>query len=172
MGKKKTAQSTVKGKAGSRNKTKSKHIDMEGSYLSPQPTTSSAEDMMQGNLLASPLPQSDVISILHRIEQSNKDLIQQFEKMEKQNAAGTRSCSPSTVPRSSVNLQMVLPSTTSYLGGPAGQQGHLMAVDPTVWTQQGQGVGQDVAVGQQAGSNLRPPPTLEGSDPHQIFPGW
>ena len=36
-----------------------------------------------------------------------------------------------------------------------------MAVDPTGWGQQAQGVGQDVAVGQQAGSSLRPPSTLE-----------
>ena len=44
MGKKKSAQSTVKGKAGSKSKTKSKHIDMDRSYLSPQPMTSSAVD--------------------------------------------------------------------------------------------------------------------------------
>ena len=121
----------MKAKAGSKIKLKSKHIDMDGSYLSPQPTTSSVVDTMQGNLMASPLPQSDVISLLHRIEQSNKDLIQRVEKMEKQNAPRTCSCSPVTVPRTGVNLQNVLPSTTSYLGGPTGQQRHPMAVDPT-----------------------------------------
>ena len=81
--------------------------------------------------------------------------------MEKQNASVTHSISPVTVPRTGVNPQNVLPATTSNLGGPAGQQGHPMAVDPTGWRQQAQGVGQDVAVGQQAGSSLRPPPTLE-----------
>ena len=60
-----------------------------------------------------------------------------------------------------MNSKNVLPLTTSYLGGPAGQQGHPMAVNPTGRTQQVHGVRQDVAVGQQAGSNLRPPPTLE-----------
>ena len=98
MGKKKTVQSTVKGKAGNKGKTKSKHIDMDGSYLSPQPTTSSVVDTMQGNSMSSPLPQSDVISLLHRIEQSNKALIQLVEKMEKQNASVTHSISPVTVP--------------------------------------------------------------------------
>ena len=49
MGKKKSAQSTVKGKAGSKSKTKAKHLDMDGSYLSPQPTTSSIVDTVQGN---------------------------------------------------------------------------------------------------------------------------
>ena len=120
----------------------------------------SVVDTMQGNSMSSPLPQSDVISLLHRIEQSNKELNQRVKKMEKQNASVTSS-SPVTVPRASANSQNVLPAATSYLGGPAGQQEHPMAVDPTGWRQQAQGVGQDVAVGQQAGSSLRPPPTLE-----------
>ena len=160
MGRKKTVQSTVKRKAGGKGKTKSKHLDMDGSYLSPQPMTSSVVDTMQGNSMSSPLPQSDIISLLHRIEQSNKELIQRVEKMEKQNASVTRSLSPVTVPQTGVNPQNVLPATTSNLGGPAGQQGHPMAVDPTGWRQQAQGVGQDVAVRQQASSSLRPPPRI------------
>ena len=36
-----------------------------------------------------------------------------------------------------------------------------MAVDPSGWREQAQGVGQDVAVGQRAGASHRPPPTLE-----------
>ena len=86
--------------------------------------------------MSSPLPQSDVISLLHRIEQSNKELIQRVEKMEKQNASVTRSISPVTVPRTGVNPQNSLPATTLNLGGPAGQQGYPMAVDPTGWRQQ------------------------------------
>ena len=35
------------------------------------------------------------------------------------------------------------------------------SVTLSVWRQQAQGVGQDVAVGQQAGTSHRPPPTLE-----------
>ena len=151
----------MKGKAGSKGKTKAKRIDMDGSYLSPQPTTSSIVDTMQGNSMVSPLPHSDVISLLHRIEQSNKELIQQVKKMEKQNASVTRSSSPVTVPRAGVNSQNVLTAATSCVGGPAGQQGHPMAVDPSRWRQQAQGFGQDVAVGQQAGASHRPPPTLE-----------
>ena len=76
MGKKKTTQSTVKGKAGAKGKSKLKHTDLEGSYLSPQPTTSDATDTGQGISTASPLYQSDVIAMLHRIEQFNKDLVQ------------------------------------------------------------------------------------------------
>ena len=72
MGKKKSAQSSVKAKAVSKSKMKAKHIDMDGSYLSPQPTTSSIVDTMQCNLVVSPLPHLVVISLLHRIEQSNK----------------------------------------------------------------------------------------------------
>ena len=131
MDKKKTTQSTVKGKADGKGKLKSKHIDMDKSYLSPQPTTSDVMDTMQGNLLASPLPQSNVISMFHRIEQSNKDLIQRVEKMEKQNASVTSSNCLVTGPRPGVNSQNALPTTASYLGGPAGQQGHPKAVDPT-----------------------------------------
>ena len=97
MGKKKTVQSTVKGKAGSKGKTKSKHIDIDRSYLSPHPTTSSVVDTMQSNSMSSPLPQSDVVSLLHRIEQSDKELIQRVKKMEKQNASVTRCISPVTV---------------------------------------------------------------------------
>ena len=152
MGKKKTTQSTVKGRAGGKGKMKSKHIDVDESYLSPQSMTSDAMDTMQGNLLASPLPQSNVISMLHRIERSNKDLIQRVEKMEKQNASVTSSSCPVTGPRRGVN---------SYLGGPARQQGHPKAVDPTGWRKQAQGVGKDVAGGQLAGPSFRPPPTLE-----------
>ena len=83
------------------------------------------------------------------------------EKIEKQNASATRSSSPVTVPRSGVNSQNVLPAVASCVGGPAGQQGHPMAVDPSGWSQHAPGVGQDVAVGQQAGTSHRPPPTLE-----------
>ena len=88
----------MKGKAGNKSKMKAKHIYMDGSYLSPQPMTSSIVDTMQGNSVVSPLPHSDVILLLHRIEQSNKDLIQRVEKMEKQNAPVTCSSSPVTVP--------------------------------------------------------------------------
>ena len=57
MGKRKAVQSTTKGKAGNTGKVKNtkqrmdKHIDMEGSYLWPQPTTSSIVDTVQGNQL-------------------------------------------------------------------------------------------------------------------------
>ena len=59
IGKKKTVQSTAKGKAGNTGKVKNgkqgmKHIDMDGPYLSPQPTTSSIVDTMQGNSIVSP----------------------------------------------------------------------------------------------------------------------
>ena len=91
MGKKKTVQSTAKGKTGNTGKVKNgkqgmKHIDMDGSYLSPQPTTSSIVDTMQGNSIVSPSPNQDVLSLLHRIDQSNRDLIQRVERIEKQNA--------------------------------------------------------------------------------------
>ena len=59
-----------------------------------------------------------------------------------------------------MNSQNVLPAVPSCVGGPAGQQGHSMAVNPPGWRQQAPGVGQDVAVGQQAGTSHRPP-TLE-----------
>ena len=126
----------------------------------PQPTTSSIVDTMQGNSVVCSLPHSDVVSLLHRIEQSNQDLMHQV-KMEKQNASVTCSSSPVTVPRSGVNSQNVLPAATYCVGGPAGQQGHPMAVDPSGWRQQALGVRQDVAVGQQTGTSHRPPPTLE-----------
>ena len=95
MGKKK-AQSTVKGKAGSKGKSKLKHTDLEGSYLSPQPMTNDAMDTGQGILTASPSYQSDLMTMLHRIEQSNKDLAQRVEKMEKQNAPVVCASSPVT----------------------------------------------------------------------------
>ena len=161
MGKKKATQSTVKGKAGGKGKSKLKHTDLEGSYLSPQPTTSDATDTGQGILTASPLYQSDVIAMLHRIEQSNKDLAQRVEKMEKQNTPVVRSSSPVTWVRQDVNTQNALATTNPYLGGPAGQQGHPMITDTTGWRQQDQGVWQDGSVVQQTGSGSKPNPTLE-----------
>ena len=55
-----------------------------------------------------------------------------------------------------MNSQNAFPAASSCVGGPAGQQGHPMALDPPVWRQQAPGVGQDVAVGQQAGTDLLP----------------
>ena len=158
---------SFKGKAGIMGKAKNskqrmnKHIDMKGSYLSPQPTTSSTVDMMQGNPVVSPSPNQDVISLLHRINQPNRDLIQRVERIEKQNASMTHSSSPVTVARTDVSLQNVFPAASSQVGGPAGQQGHPITSDPPVWRQQASGVGQDAAVGQQPGTSHRPPPTLE-----------
>ena len=61
MGKKKTVQSKAKVKAGNTGKAKNvkqkmELLDMDGSYLSPQPATSSTVDTMQGNSVVSPSP--------------------------------------------------------------------------------------------------------------------
>ena len=160
MGKKK-AQSTVKGKAGSKGKLKLKHTDLEGSYLSPQRTTSDAMNTGQGILTASPSYQSDLMTMLHRIEQSNKDLAQRVEKMEKQNAPVVCASSPVTQVRRDGSAQNALATMNPYLGGPAGQQGHPRITDAVGWRQQAQGVEQDGSVIQQTGAGSRPDPTLE-----------
>ena len=176
MGKRKAVQSTIKGKASNTGKVKNakqrmdKHIDMEGSYLSPQPTTSSIVDMVQGNPVVLPSLNQDVLLLLHKIDQSNRDLIQRVERIEKQNASTTRSSSPVTVGRAGVNFQGISPATSSQVDGPAGQQGHPISGDSPVWRQQASGGGQDTAAGQQRGALHRPPHTLEAIRLLLIYP--
>ena len=169
MGRKKTTQSMGKGKARSTSKLKGikqktgKQADLptlEGFYLSSQPTHSRLPDPpVQNNFNSEVTVDQEMLSLSHRIDQSNCDLIQRVERIKHRDvSSSTTGNSPTSVRRVGLNLHA--PQSVSHLRqvSQLDNRGHSTSVS---WREQVPNHHSFGVTATKHNDVPRPPPTLE-----------